>query len=99
MLKRISIANYALIDKLEVDFDDRLNVITGETGAGKSIVIDKSESDVMEKSTDSSGNSDPHALFKSVIFGIGKCGSRGTSGVKSECTYNLFTVLVVKEPV
>lgn len=40
MLKRISIANYALIDKLEVDFDDRLNVITGETGAGKSIVID-----------------------------------------------------------
>lgn len=40
MLKRISIANYALIDKLEVDFNDHLNVITGETGAGKSIVID-----------------------------------------------------------
>jgi DNA repair protein RecN (Recombination protein N) len=40
MLKRISIANYALIDKLEVNLDDHLNVITGETGAGKSIVID-----------------------------------------------------------
>jgi DNA repair protein RecN (Recombination protein N) len=39
MLKSISISNYILIDKLSVDFDDALNVITGETGAGKSILI------------------------------------------------------------
>ena len=39
MLKRISITNYILIDNWGVDFDFGLNVITGETGAGKSILI------------------------------------------------------------
>ena len=39
MLKKLFIQNYALIDHLELDFQDGLNVITGETGAGKSIII------------------------------------------------------------
>ncbi len=39
MLTRLSISNYALIDKLIVDFDAGLNSITGETGAGKSIIL------------------------------------------------------------
>ena len=39
MLKSISITNYILIDNWVVDFDFGLNVITGETGAGKSILI------------------------------------------------------------
>lgn len=39
MLKHLSIQNYALIDKLEVDFSDGLTIITGETGAGKSILL------------------------------------------------------------
>ena len=39
MLSRLSIQNYAIIEQLEVDFSPRLNIITGETGAGKSIVI------------------------------------------------------------
>ncbi|MDI6779947.1 MAG: DNA repair protein RecN [Bacteroidota bacterium] len=40
MLKHLYIQNYALIEKLEVNFDGGLNIITGETGAGKSIIID-----------------------------------------------------------
>lgn len=40
MLTRIFIQNVALIDKLEVEFGAGLNILTGETGAGKSIVID-----------------------------------------------------------
>ena len=39
MLKSISISNYILIDNWTVDFHKGLNVITGETGAGKSILI------------------------------------------------------------
>ncbi len=39
MLTRLSISNYALIDKLTVDFDAGLNTVTGETGAGKSIIL------------------------------------------------------------
>jgi len=39
MLNRLVIKNYALIDNLEINFDQDLNVLTGETGAGKSIVL------------------------------------------------------------
>lgn len=39
MLTRLSIQNYAIIDELEIDFSGKLNVITGETGAGKSIIV------------------------------------------------------------
>lgn len=39
MLKHLSIRNYALIDQVEVDFSDGLTIITGETGAGKSILL------------------------------------------------------------
>lgn len=39
MLTRLYIANYALIDQLEIEFNDGLTIITGETGAGKSIIM------------------------------------------------------------
>lgn len=39
MLKCLTIENYALIDSLHVEWDDHLNIITGETGAGKSILL------------------------------------------------------------
>ena len=39
MLETISVKNIALIDELSLDFNAHLNVLTGETGAGKSILI------------------------------------------------------------
>ena len=39
MLKRLSVENYALIDQLDIEFAPGLNIITGETGAGKSILL------------------------------------------------------------
>ena len=39
MLQNIHVKNMALIDEADVDFGDHLNILTGETGAGKSIII------------------------------------------------------------
>ena len=55
MLKHLTISNYALIDSLSISFDDGFSVITGETGAGKSILLgalgfvlgDRSDSSIM----------------------------------------------------
>ena len=40
MLQTLNIENVALIDKATLNFDGNLNVISGETGAGKSILLD-----------------------------------------------------------
>lgn len=39
MLQRLYITNYAIIDSIQIEFSNHLNVITGETGAGKSILM------------------------------------------------------------
>ncbi len=43
MLKSLTIQNYAIIDRMTIEFSDGLNVITGETGAGKSVAVDAFE--------------------------------------------------------
>ena len=40
MLSELSIKNFAIIESLAISFDKGLTVLTGETGAGKSIIID-----------------------------------------------------------
>jgi len=70
VLKTLLIRNYALIEEVEVEFESGLNIITGETGAGKSILIDalglvlgeRANSDIIRKGADK-------AVVESV-FGI-----------------------------
>ena len=40
MLRNLDIKNFIIIDELNLSFEDGLTIITGETGAGKSILID-----------------------------------------------------------
>ncbi len=57
MLQHLHIQNYALIDSLEIDFTKGLNILTGETGSGKSILLgalglilgDRAETQVVKK--------------------------------------------------
>ncbi len=68
MLKSLAISNYALIDNLEISFPDGLVIITGETGAGKSILLGaislllgaKADKDILK---DNSKNCVVEALF------------------------------------
>ena len=39
MLKELSIRNFAIIDDLQIRFSDGLTILSGETGAGKSIIL------------------------------------------------------------
>ncbi len=40
MLSELTITNFAIIDRLHLTLSPRFNVLTGETGAGKSIIVD-----------------------------------------------------------
>ena len=40
MLTTLTVSNFAIIDNISIDFDQHLTVLTGETGAGKSLIID-----------------------------------------------------------
>ncbi|WP_212002427.1 DNA repair protein RecN [Chitinophaga sp. HK235] len=71
MLQRLIIKNYAIIDHLEVDFSGNLNVITGETGAGKSILLGALSMILGERA-------DPGVLFDKT----GKCVIEGFFKVK-----------------
>lgn len=51
MLKTITIENIAVIEKAEIEFNGGLNVLTGETGAGKSIVVDSINAILGERTT------------------------------------------------
>ena len=39
MLQNLHVKNLALIDEVEITFDEHLNILTGETGAGKSVYL------------------------------------------------------------
>ncbi len=40
MIERVEIKNFAIIDEVSIEFDKGLNIITGETGAGKSVIVE-----------------------------------------------------------
>ena len=60
MLTNITIKNFVIIDLLELDFSEGLTALTGETGAGKSILLgalglvlgDRADSDTIKQSSD-----------------------------------------------
>jgi DNA repair protein RecN (Recombination protein N) len=84
MLKNLRIRNYALVEDLEVEFDSGLNVLTGATGAGKSIIVgavnlvlgERASSDVVRTGFDNAiveatFELKPDRVFKNLLSSLG----------------------------
>ena len=72
MLESIYIENFAIIDRLEVDFHNHMTVLTGETGAGKSIIIDAIGQLMGNRSQSSFIKADCDECFIEGVFTIAK---------------------------
>lgn len=81
MLLELRIENYAVIDSLAVEFAPGLNLLTGETGAGKSIVIDALSLLLGDKA---SSDMVRHGAEKMVVSGVFEVEDRATKRVLEE---------------
>ncbi len=70
MLSRLRVKNYALIDEIDIEFSPGLNIITGETGAGKSILIGALGLCLGERATAEAVRSGSKNCFVEAIFQI-----------------------------
>ncbi len=70
MLKELRIKNYAIIDELNIDFKPGLNILTGETGAGKSIIIESLGLILGERASDESIRSGEDSAAVEAVFDI-----------------------------
>ena len=68
MLRTLSIENIAVIEKAKIDFDGGLNVLTGETGAGKSIVVDSINAVLGERTSKELVRTGSDFAFVSALF-------------------------------
>ena len=78
MLKTLLIKNYALIEEVEVVFESGLNIITGETGAGKSILIDALSLVLGERANSDVIRRDADKAIVEAVFGVS--GNRRVKG-------------------
>jgi len=81
MLEEIRIRNFAIIDNLELDFSSGFNVITGETGAGKSIIIDAVELLLGGKTDPSMVRSGAEKALIEGVFALNKVARQNVDAV------------------
>jgi len=72
MLLELTLRNFAIIDELTVNFGEGLNILTGETGAGKSIIVDAINLILGEKASTDLIKSDKEEALIEALFGISK---------------------------
>lgn len=73
MLRELDITNYALIDKLNIDFQPGLNILTGETGSGKSIILGALSLVLGAKSTSSMIRAGQQQAVIQAVFDLHNC--------------------------
>ena len=72
MLLELTLRNFAIIDELTVNFGEGLNILTGETGAGKSIIVDAINLILGEKASTDLIKSDKEEALIEALFDISK---------------------------
>ena len=82
MLTRLQVSNIALIDKSDIAFDAGFSVLTGETGAGKSILIESVSFVLGERASRESIRTGADKASVEATFQS----SRWTTGMSSSCT-------------
>ena len=84
MLKELGIRNFAIIDTLDITFGPGLNVLTGETGAGKSILVDAIELVLGERASSDVVRTGAKESIIDVIFENENIKTQGFKGIATD---------------
>ncbi|WP_205509251.1 DNA repair protein RecN [Longitalea arenae] len=97
MLKKLFIQNYAIIDEIEIEFSQKLNIITGETGAGKSILMGALSLILGDRVDTSVLQSRDKKCFVEGIFAIGE--KKGVKAFLREQDLDVEEELVIRREI
>ncbi|MBV9963251.1 MAG: DNA repair protein RecN [Parafilimonas sp.] len=97
MLSKLIIQNYAIIDLLEINFSEHFNIITGETGAGKSILIGALSLILGERSDSSALLHKEKKCFIEGVFNIEK--RKNVTGFLNENDFTADDELVLRREI
>ena len=87
MLLQLSIHHLALIDDMTIDFEPGMNVMTGETGAGKSIVVDAVNLVLGERADRDLITSGEMKARVEAVFDIADTASNASAGFRTAARY------------
>jgi DNA repair protein RecN (Recombination protein N) len=99
MLKSLNIFNFAVIDHLSVDFQAGLNVLTGETGSGKSIIVDALSLLMGARSSSAQIRSGETQAIIEGVFEISGGSGQGVNGLLEEIGLVANDELVIRREV
>ncbi|MBM4175711.1 MAG: DNA repair protein RecN [Ignavibacteria bacterium] len=97
MLKSLKIKDYVLIDFIDVDFESGLNIITGETGVGKSIIVDAMNLLVGERASNEVIRSGSNKAIVEGIFDV--TGNQAVLNFLGDNSYDLGSEVIVRREV
>jgi DNA repair protein RecN (Recombination protein N) len=97
MLKSLKIKDYVLIDSIEIDFDSGLNIITGETGVGKSIIIDAMNLLVGERASNEVIRTGSSKAIVEGVFDV--TGNQSVLNFLGDNSYDLSSELIIRREV
>lgn len=97
MIKSLTIKDYILIDKIKIQFDSGLNIITGETGVGKSIIIDAMNLLIGEKASTDLIRSGAEKAIVEGVFDVSD--NQNVINFLGENNYDISDELIIRREI